>query len=185
METRLSERVLLLSHAGMRRRRRVQRQTQQPTTTAPYERVPCANGKAFRASLDNMRRNAKCQHVPHGRAQPSSNMHACNSAAPHAHPASTRVHSRIVEKHTHTHTHTGRTYWCLLLEACVFSTACVKTEEGDLFYLVPRPRRVSRRSEWRVLEFIKLLAGHFRKRVIPAPSMSLLTRCYENSTSAR
>ena len=105
METRLSERVLLLSHAGMRRRRRVQRQTQQPTTTAPYERVPCANGKAFRASLDNMRRNAKCQHVPHGRAQPSSNMHACNSAAPHAHPASTRVHSRIVEKHTHTHTH--------------------------------------------------------------------------------
>lgn len=59
------------------------------TTTTSNERVPFANGKAFRASLDNMRRNAKCQHV---RSKPS-NMHA--------HPAT--VCTRVAK--------TARTYW--------------------------------------------------------------------------
>ena len=104
-------------HAGTRRRRRVQRQTQQPTTT-PNERVPCANGKAFRASLDNMRRNAKCQHVCMAASLPP----ICMRAIP---PLRTRIlrlracTSRISRKNT------GRTYWCrcpllFLLGACVF-----------------------------------------------------------------
>ena len=100
----------------------------------------------------------------HG-SQPSSNMHACNSAAPHAHPASTRVHVAYIAKKHRPHILMPMPPSFSSRGMC-FSTACV----------LPATRSKQKRKKPLLsfrdggglvdqsLEFIKLLAGDFRKR---------------------